>query len=1089
MSMQGDAAHALVVLLSALTSTNNQERSAAEKSLNEDWIAQRPGMLLAGLAEQTNVASEVALRAFSAVLLRRIAAKDAPSSPEGTDDTVWDVIGETAQNQVKQTLLASFVKEQEATVRHKLADLIAEISQYTESWPEIRPVLLECSRAPVSMFRESAFRVFGSAPELLGASYTPQLGETFLGGLQDPDKKVRLVAVQALSIFLITTVDQSRKAMEPLIPALMNVLPPLLEDLDSDGLTLTLNALTELVEAYPKLFRNIFANLVNFGIAVIRNKELEPSARQAALEVLVSFAEGAPGMCRKDSNYANDLVVEILALMTDLGGDDETQEWLDTEDLDLDESDANHMAAEQALDRLARKLGGKTILPPAFQWLPKLVASDDWRQRVAALMALSAIAEGCEKIMREELGRVLDMVLPSLQDVHPRVRWAACNAIGQMSTDFMGDVQEKFNDRVLAGLIPALQAPESRVSAHAAAAFVNFCESADALKLEPFLDPILERLLGLLQRPQRYVQEQAVTTIATVADAAEKKFAKYYETIMPLLVNVLRTGTGQEYRLLRGKAMECATLIALAVGKETFAPLSQELIQALGVIQTEVVSADDPQSHYLISAWGRLCKVMGDDFKPYLQAVMPPLLKSAKLKPDFRVINDEDEKEDFAEEEGWEFFPVRGQHVGIKTSTLEEKSSAVEMLVLYAAELKAAFEPYAQEVLTEIALPGLSFYYHDGVRTAAARLMPQLFNCVKVANVGNQAVLASAWRPVLSKLLDLIKSEPSVDLVRDFYQGLYETIEVLGPGSLTEQDMSALITSTESQLGDYQRRMETRAADHKAGDLDLEQDEEVLYEIELDEELLGEISKTLHVIFKQYKTSFIPQWQRLLPFVTRQAASPDASLRQWVVCVWDDLIEFCGPDSWAFKDMFLQPLANGLSDSEAEVRQAAAYGIGCAAQHGGEVFSDLVAQSLGTLFALIEAPEARSDDNIYATENACCSIAKILRFNSSKVVQPDQIIERWLSTLPVTHDEEDAPYAYRFLAELMDKKHPAIAGSLVAVVDSVAQVLGAAILTDATKAVVVRSTRQLLAALPEGQAEQLLGQLGDRRQLLMQALQ
>ena len=48
---------------------------------------------------------------------------------------------------------------------------------------------------------------------------------------------------------------------------------------------------------------------------------------------------------------------------------------------------------------------------------------------------------------------------------------------------------------------------------------------------------------------------------------------------MPLLVNVLRADVGAENKLLKAKCIECSTLIALAVGKEKFAPHSQELIQ------------------------------------------------------------------------------------------------------------------------------------------------------------------------------------------------------------------------------------------------------------------------------------------------------------------------------------------------------------------------------------------------------------------------------------------------------------------------------------------------------------------------------
>ena len=213
------------------------------------------------------------------------------------------------------------------------------------------------------------------------------------------------------------------------------------------------------------------------------------------------------------------------------------------------------------MDRLANKLGGQAILPPTFSWLPRMMTSSAWRDRHAALMAISAISEGCRDLMVGELDKVLDLVVPALRDPHPRVRWAGCNALGQMSTDFAGTMQEKYHQTVLTNIIPVLDSSEPRVQSHAAAALVNFCEEAEKTVLEPYLDDLLSHLLQLLRSPKRFVQEQALSTIATIADSAETAFGKYYDTLMPLLFSVLKEEQSKEYRLLRAKAMECATLI------------------------------------------------------------------------------------------------------------------------------------------------------------------------------------------------------------------------------------------------------------------------------------------------------------------------------------------------------------------------------------------------------------------------------------------------------------------------------------------------------------------------------------------------
>jgi hypothetical protein len=181
------------------------------------------------------------------------------------------------------------------------------------------------------------------------------------------------------------------------------------------------------------------------------------------------------------------------------------------------------------------------------------------------------------------------------------------------------------------------------------------------------------------------------------------------------------------------------------------------------------------------------------------------------------------------------------------------------------------------------------------------------------------------------------------------------------------------------------------------------------------------MNKAFHTIFKNMGVNFLGAWQRLMPFYDSFINSGDATQRQWAICIMDDVLEFCGPDSWQYRDHIIQPLINGMRDESAANRQAAAYGAGVAAIKGGEQWSEFVAASLEVLFQITRSPNARSDDDVFATENACAAIAKILQSNSSKVPNPQQVVEQWLDTLPIINDEEAAPYAYGFVAQLIDQ--------------------------------------------------------------------
>ena len=478
--------------------------------------------------------------------------------------------------------------------------------------------------------------------------------------------------------------------------------------------------------------------------------------------------------------------------------------------------------------------------------------------------------------------------------------------------------------------------------------------------------------------------------------------------------------------------------LALAVGKERMGVNAMELVQILGNIQRtckphtllvctvliahlgNIADTDDPQSQYLLHCWGRMCRVLGQDFVPYLSGVMLPLLELASAKADIQLLDDEEQIAKVQQEEGWEMVPLKGKVIGIKTSILEDKHMAIELIVIYAQQLKGAFEPYVMEIMEKVSLPGLAFFFHDPVRVASAKSVPVLLDAMKDAHGGGSVQLQHVWEITVEKILEVLSAEPAIDTLAEMYQCFYESVEVVGKNCLTQKHMAEFIESVRSTLEDYQQRVKQRAEEQQETEEGEEENEDILFAIEDDQTLLSDMNKAFHTIFKNQETSFLPAWARLMPFYDAFITSSDSTQRQWALCIMDDVLEFCGDQSWSYQDHIRKPLIDGMRDEIPANRQAACYGVGIAAQKGGANWSSFVAESLSMLFHVCGLPQARDDDHVFATENACASIAKILQMNSSKVTDVQQVVVLWLNTLPVVNDEEAAPYAYMFLASLID---------------------------------------------------------------------
>ncbi|KAJ7634928.1 armadillo-type protein [Roridomyces roridus] len=594
--------------------------------------------------------------------------------------------------------------------------------------------------------------------------------------------------------------------------------------------------------------RNTTPTGVFDGGAADLDADERQTLRLAALEFMVSLSEARPGMVKRVDGWVAIMVRACLEGMGEFEDSDGLGGWLEEDPSVSSAAEAESAPAmyEQSLDRLACAVGGRSVLPPAFQYIPSMMASYDWRVRHAGLMAVAAIAEGTAKVMENELGKVVELVTPMFHDLHPRVRYAACQCVGQLCTDLEEVIQERYHQQLFAVLIPTLEDREPRVHSHAAAALINFCEGVERDVLLPYLDPIVERLLKLLDpagdpaHVRRYVQEQAITTLAMVADASETTFGKYYPSIMPLLLNVLRNADGSEYQKLRAKAMECAGLIAIAVGPEMFLPDAHTLVDLLMRLQKAPTDPSDTQfGHYLIATWAKVCQAMGPEFEPYLPVVMPTLLATASAKADISVYDEEEDKVE--DREGWETVSMDGQTLGIRTSAIEEKCQAFETLVIYCSTLGPRFAPYLSQSF-DVTLPSLRFYFHDGVREACALLIPMLLASGKNSGtLTNQMVTAT-----FLQIINGISTEHDASFLSSLYKCFNDSLRVIGgPITLSAEFQNGVMEATKRQLHSLADKRRARKA-RPASDMEEDREDMALLE-EIEDFALEDMAKMLTI--------------------------------------------------------------------------------------------------------------------------------------------------------------------------------------------------------------------------------------------------
>ncbi|KDO54435.1 hypothetical protein CISIN_1g001249mg [Citrus sinensis] len=1048
-------------LISHLMSTSNEQRSEAELLFNL-CKQQDPDSLTLKLAHLLQRSPHPEARAMAAVLLRKLLTRD--------DSFLWPRLSLHTQSSLKSMLLQSIQLESAKSISKKLCDTVSELASNIlpeNGWPELLPFMFQCVSSDSVKLQESAFLIFA------------QLIINF---------------IQCL------TSSADRDRFQDLLPLMMRTLTESLNNGNEATAQEALELLIELAGTEPRFLRRQLVDVVGSMLQIAEAESLEEGTRHLAIEFVITLAEArerAPGMMRKLPQFINRLFAILMSMLLDIE-DDPLWHSAETEDEDAGES-SNYSVGQECLDRLAIALGGNTIVPVASEQLPAYLAAPEWQKHHAALIALAQIAEGCAKVMVKNLEQVLSMVLNSFRDPHPRVRWAAINAIGQLSTDLGPDLQNQFHPQVLPALAGAMDDFQNpRVQAHAASAVLNFSENCTPEILTPYLDGIVSKLLVLLQNGKQMVQEGALTALASVADSSQEHFQKYYDAVMPFLKAILVNATDKSNRMLRAKSMECISLVGMAVGKDKFRDDAKQVMEVLMSLQGSQMETDDPTTSYMLQAWARLCKCLGQDFLPYMSVVMPPLLQSAQLKPDVTITSaDSDNEIEDSDDDSMETITLGDKRIGIKTSVLEEKATACNMLCCYADELKEGFFPWIDQVAPTL-VPLLKFYFHEEVRKAAVSAMPELLRSAKLAiEKGlapgrNESYVKQLSDFIIPALVEALHKEPDTEICASMLDSLNECIQISGP-LLDEGQVRSIVDEIKQVITASSSRKRERAERAKAEDFDAEESELIKEENEQEEEVFDQVGEILGTLIKTFKAAFLPFFDELSSYLTPMwGKDKTAEERRIAICIFDDVAEQCREAALKYYETYLPFLLEACNDENQDVRQAAVYGLGVCAEFGGSVVKPLVGEALSRLNVVIRHPNALQPENLMAYDNAVSALGKICQFHRDSI-DAAQVVPAWLNCLPIKGDLIEAKIVHEQLCSMVERSDSDLLGPnhqyLPKIVSVFAEILcGKDLATEQTLSRIVNLLKQLQQTLPPATLASTWSSLQPQQQLALQSI-
>ncbi|KAL0479253.1 importin-beta [Acrasis kona] len=1016
-------------VLANILAPDNNIRIQAEGYFNA--AKANPDYCVSSLLHTMRNSQQLELRSLACVLLKKCIAK--------TEDSLYPKLSPQVKEKVKTDLINALAEEKVDNIRSKLAYTVAGfVSGLIENgeYPEFIPLMFKWAASPDASIRESALAVFNQlATYLLNkgiAPYLTNIREMLTFCLSDnQNEKVRLAALEASSSVILILEKNQFAAFQDLIPLMLNCLALELNQGNIYEASSAIESLIEIAVSKASFFSKHATQVMGAMYMIAKTDNLDDSVRHLAMEFMISLIETAPSFVKKLPQFVDQIFPLCMNLMLDLEDEDEWSEVFEDDEMDL----TNYDVGLESLDRLALSIGGSLVQPVAFKVIPQYLNQSTWKHKHAGLMAIAQTAEGCVEEYEAHLKDLVNMVLSMFKDEHPRVRYAAIHCAAQLSTDFSGQLQSQYHQLVMPALLGAMDDPVSKVQSHAATAIVNFVEDCENKYIQPYLNSILNKLLQLLMSGRRFVQEQSLSAISAVADCSEQLFQNYYDHIMPFLKQILGNATNKQDRMLRARAIECVSLIAVAVGKEKFSNDAMSIMECFIKTQQSNMENDDPQAHHLLQGWTRIARCMGQDFVPYLKFVMPSLLASANIKPEV-VIADVDD-DDQNEEEGMDSvtISIRGvgdKRISIRTSNLEEKALACSMLYSYVFELKDGFIDYVEEV-AKIMVPLLKFAYVEEIRETSGTVMPQLLSCVRIAaekKKADPAMIKQLLDFIFETMLESLSVEPEVRTATILVESLLDCIKVVGDQCLNVDQLTRLCAMLKMKiLASATKRQELEKENRQEDD---EEEQDRIDEDQMmEEQFLTTVAELVGGIMKSHSATFIPCFQEHLWDTYVNMLKPEYSNDEHRIslCVICDYVENSkGACVDHYKTIVPALLAYSQSDS-AEVRQAAVYGLGACAQYGTDSYNPAVADSVRALITSIKRSDARVDVNQAATANAVSALFKFIQHKGHlDVCKPVELMPIFLESLPVGGDVIESKIVHENLVKMITANNPLVLG-------------------------------------------------------------
>lgn len=448
-------------------------------------------------------------------------------------------------------------------------------------------------------------------------------------------------------------------------------------------------------------------------------------------------------------------------------------------------------------------------------------------------------------------------------------------------------------------------------------------------------------------------------------------------------------------------------------------------------MQAMVIDDDDLKEHSYVF-FANTSKVMGNGFDPYLEALVPHLLR---VITETELIagggSDDEEEDEDADEDGEE----SGKYVRPNEyeGFINNKKAALTAIGAMAEYTKASFAPFLEQALDALIVDqmGALYSFHGIVRAEALECLSQLV-CVACHATGVTAtpnklqvivlpdLTAEVVRTAMKHLLAAMEEDEEKIPVSTALESASSIITRVGVASLTltvnpgegpriiEELMQRILVI----MNEKAPCQKVSNADGQADDEENDHDNIVM---DTASDLIGTLAKTIG----DQMIPFFDQLQKpLMRFLKPSRPFSDRAMA--IGCYAEVLLEF-GPAALKYVESVMPLIKAGLADQMESVRRNSAYCVGVLVQATGLTLAPHFMSILQSLYPLCTraADKMASDTGGADVDNALSSVARIIKIGGAALIPLAQVLPVMLAALPLRSDTTEGPNIYGCLIDLV----------------------------------------------------------------------